>query len=90
MVDTTRIIKATGLNFGEFLQFSGIWMLMTADYGTNQVEYFIENPIDIFGWFSNCVNQRMSENNIEIIFYALKCTTAPLPTFEINFMKYNR
>ena len=35
MVETNRIIKVPDIDFGEFIQFIGIWMLMTANPGTN-------------------------------------------------------
>ena len=39
-VDTKKIIKGSNLDFGEFLWFIGIWMLMTSNPGTNQADYF--------------------------------------------------
>ena len=48
LADTNRIIKGPDLEFGEFLRFIGIWLLMTENPGTKWTEYFSENPIDIF------------------------------------------
>ena len=48
LVDTKKIIKGPDLDFGKFLRFIGIYMLMTSNPGTNWSEYFIENPIDLF------------------------------------------
>ena len=53
LVDTNRILKVPDIEFGEFLRFIGIWMLMTENPGTNWEKYFRKNPIDLF---SGCVS----------------------------------
>ena len=67
LVETNKTIKGPDLDFGEFLRFIGIWLLMTSNPGTNRADYFSENPIDIFSWCSICVNQFMSGNSFESI-----------------------
>ena len=61
-MDTNRIIEGPDIDFGEFLQFIGIWMLLKENLGMNLAEYFIQNHIDIdlFSGLSLCVNHLMS------------------------------
>ena len=66
-METNIRIKGPDLDFGEFLWFIGIWLVMTENPGTNQAEYFSEDPIDIFSGFSICANQFMSVNRFESI-----------------------
>ena len=47
LVETNKIIKVPDLDFGDFLRFIGIWLLMTSKPGTNWADYFSENSIDI-------------------------------------------
>ena len=49
LVEKNQIIKVPSLEFGDFLRFVGIWLLITENSGTNRVEYFSETLIDIFG-----------------------------------------
>ena len=60
MVETNRIIKGPDLDFEYFLRTTGIWLLITENPGTNRMEYFSEDPIDIFSGWSICVNPFMS------------------------------
>ena len=48
LVETNKRTKGPDLDFGKFLRFIGIRMFMTSNPVTNQEQYFIENPIDIF------------------------------------------
>ena len=41
-------IKDPALEFGDFLKFIGICLLITENPGMNQAAYFSETPIDIF------------------------------------------
>ena len=82
MVETNRRIKGPDLDIGEFLQFIGIWLLMTAKPGTNRADYFRINPIDIFNGCSIRVNQFMSGNRFENICSALKFTATLPPSFQ--------
>ena len=41
-------IKVPALEFGGFVQFIGIWLLITSNPGMNQVDYFSDTPVDIF------------------------------------------
>ena len=65
-MDTNRIINVPDLDLSEILKFIGIWLLMTANTGTNWAEYFRENAIDIFSGCSIHVNQFMSGNSFKI------------------------
>ena len=87
MVDTNRKIKLPDIFFGEFLQLSSIVMLMTANPGTDRVEYFSENPIYIFSGCSIRVNKFIS-GNIFGKFALMPSSLPPLPlSFEINYIK---
>ena len=50
-VETNRRIEAHNLDFGEFLGFSGIWLLTTENPVTNLAEYLSKNLIDIFSGY---------------------------------------
>ena len=65
-MEANRIIKVPNPDFGEFLRFIGIWMSMTENPGTNWVEYFSEDPIDIFSGCSIHVNHSMSGNSFKL------------------------
>ena len=67
LVDTNRIIKVPGIEFGELLHFICIYMLMTENPGTNWAEYFSKNSIDLFSGCSIFVNQCMYANSFESI-----------------------
>ena len=43
LVDTNKIFKGPDIDFGEFLHFNGIWMLMTSKPGKNWAEYLAKN-----------------------------------------------
>ena len=79
-MDTNIIIKGPDIDSGDFLRFIGIWMLITENPGTNQVECFGKNPIYICSGCSIHINQFMSGNCFEIICSALKFSSAPLPS----------
>ena len=81
LVDTNKIIKGPDLDFGEFLRFIVIWMLMISNPGTNQEEYFSKKPIDMFSGCSISINQFMSGNRFESICSDLNFTNTPLPPF---------
>ena len=49
--ETGLRIKGPALEFGLFLKFVGIWLLIAENHGTNQADYFSETFIDLFsGW----------------------------------------
>ena len=81
LMETNRIIKGPDLDFGDFLQFIGIWMLMKSNPGTNRVDYLRENPIDIFSECSIFVNQFIYGKKFESIFSDLNFTATPPPPF---------
>ena len=56
MVETNIIIKGPDLEFGEFLQLLGIYMLMTENSGTNWEDYFSQNH-RYFQWVLNLCQQ---------------------------------
>ena len=66
-METNKTIKGPEIEFSGFRQFVGIWLLIAANPGTKRVEYFSENPIDIFGGCSIRVNQFMSGNRFESV-----------------------
>ena len=67
LVDTNKIIKGPDIDFGEFLQFIGLWILMTANPETNQLELFSEHITDVFSECSIHVNRFVSDNHFESI-----------------------
>ena len=92
MVETNIIIKVPYLDFGEFLRFIGIWLLIIENPGTNWANYFRKKTIDIFSECSIFVNQFMSGNNFESICSSIKFNIPPppsLPTFKIKCMNYD-
>ena len=84
-MDTNRIIKGPDIDFCEFLQFIGIWVLMTENPGTNQAGYFSGNPIDIFSVCSIRVNHFLSVNRFENICSPLKFNATSPPSFRGKF-----
>ena len=72
-------MKGNDLEFGEFLQLIGIWMVMAENPGTNGVEYYSKNPIDLFSGCSIRVNQFMSGNCFEYICSTIKFTERTPP-----------
>ena len=48
-MDTDQRIKVPVLEFSELTWFIGIWMLIIKNHGNNQMEYFSETLVDIFG-----------------------------------------
>ena len=55
LVETKRIFKVPDLDFGEFLRFIGIWMLIKANPVMNRAEYFSEKTYEYFQWvLSSC------------------------------------
>ena len=89
-MDISRIIKGPDTEFGEFIRFIDICMLMTEKPGTNWVEYFSENSIDIFSGCSILAIQCMSGNILKVS--ALLSSSLPLLylPLEINSMNYDR
>ena len=77
LVDTNRRIKVPALEFGEFLQFIGIWVLIKTNPGTIQIEYFSDTHIDIVGQCSISFKQFMSVNTFESICSDIKFNPYP-------------
>ena len=62
LVDTNRRTEDPVLDLGEFLQINVIWILITENPVTNQMDHFCEYPIDLFGGWSISVNEIIYDN----------------------------
>ena len=76
-----------------FLQFIGIWLLITENPVTNRTDYFRENSYRYFWWVLNSFQPMYTCQSFEIIFSALKLDDPPPPLllpFKIKFMMFYR
>ena len=67
MVETKRRFRGPYFDFGEFLQFNRIWLLMTSNPDIKWFDYFSEFPLDIFIECSIRVNRFVSGNQFQSI-----------------------
>ena len=89
MVETNRIIKGPDLDFGQFLHFIWIWLLITANPDTNRAEYFSKKTI-----FISMGAQFVSTILCLVCFFKLSdllssLLSPPSLPFDVNFMNYD-
>ena len=90
-MDTNRINKFPSIQFGEFLSFVRIWLLVTSNLSMEQGQYSSYIPIQPFGRCLICVNQIISANLFEGIRSDVKfITNHPLLHFGINCLNTDR
>lgn len=83
--ETNKNIDGGPLNFGEFLQFLGLWLYMSTTAGFTRLDWFSQKPVDLWQGAPFRFNHIMSGNRFDAIISALTFTATPPPPFTDKF-----
>lgn len=73
------------LEYGEFLRFLGLWLLMATIQGAQRHEFFKRENLNLFSGAPFRLNVFMSKNRFDDILQALTYTATPAPTYKDGF-----
>lgn len=85
LIPETNKNLSQALNYGEFLVFLGIWLMMATIQGFQRRDFWSSGKVDIFKTAPYRFNDIMSRNRFEAILGALTYTSRTPPTYKDPF-----